>query len=84
MASYEVPFCPGTYLIISKQPESRGLVVFIIRDVQVICSGLKDGILTPWLCFDFSFYHFTGVQGCLDREKNRKVAVGLTITDITS
>lgn len=55
------------YLIISKQPESRGLVVFIICNIQVICSCLKNGIFTPRLGFGFSFYHFTGVQGCLKR-----------------
>lgn len=76
--------CPVTYFIISKQPETGGLVVFIICDVQVICSSLKDGIFTPRLCFGFSFYHFTGVQGRLDRGKKCKVVIGLTITDIRS
>lgn len=72
---YKVLFCPGTYFIISKQPESRGLVVFIICDVQVICSSLKDGIFTTRLCFGFGFNHFTGIQGRLDRGKKCKVVV---------
>ena len=59
----EVP--PDTYFIISKQPESRGLVVFIVCDVQVICSSLKDVVFIPRVCFGFCFHHFAGVQGRL-------------------
>lgn len=66
-------FLAGTYFVISEQPEPRGLVVFIICDVEVVCPGLENGVLTPTLCFGFSFYHFTGVQGGLDRGEMRKV-----------
>lgn len=69
MDCYEVAFSPGTYLIISKQPESGGLVVLIVRDVQVICSSLKDGIFTPRLHFGFSFHYFTSVQSGLETGK---------------
>lgn len=51
----------NTYFIISKQPESRGLVVFIVRDAQVVRSRLQNGIFIPTLHFGFIFYHLAGV-----------------------
>lgn len=53
-----------TYFIVAEEPEPRRLVVFIVGDVQVVGSGLEDGILTAQVCF--GFHHFTGVQGGLD------------------
>lgn len=55
----------NTYFIISKEPEPGGLVVFIVRDAQVVCSRLQNGVFVPTLHFGFIFYHLTGVQGCL-------------------
>lgn len=51
----------NTYFIISEQPESRGLVVFIVRDAQVVRSRLQNGIFIPTLHFGFIFYHLAGV-----------------------
>lgn len=58
----------NTYFVISKEPESRGLVVFIVRDAQVVRSRLQNGVLVPRrLRFGFTFRHLAGVQGCLHR-----------------
>lgn len=59
----------NTYFIISEEPESRGLVVFIVGDAQVVRSRLQNGIFIPTLSFGFTFYHLAGVQGCLHRHK---------------
>lgn len=58
----------NTYFVISEEPESRGLVVFIVRDAQVVRSRLQNGVLVPRrLRFGFTFRHLAGVQGCLHR-----------------
>lgn len=55
-----------TYFIISKEPESRRLVVFVVGDVEVVGSGLEDGILTAGFYFGFGFHHLAGVQRGLE------------------
>lgn len=54
-----------TYFVIPKQPESGGLVVFVVGDVQVIRPGLEDGVLVPGISFGFGFNHLAGVKGGL-------------------
>lgn len=66
----------GPYFVIPKQPESRGLVVFVVCDVQVVCSRLKNEVLTSTLGFDFGFHHLTGVKGCLERRQTCELADG--------
>lgn len=56
-----------TDFIVSEEPQSRGLVVFIVRYAQVVRSRLQNGILIPTLRFGFIFYHLAGVQCCLHR-----------------
>lgn len=58
-------FTSRTYFVVPKQPESGGLVVFVVGDVQVVRPGLEDGVLTPGLSFGFGVHHLAGVQGGL-------------------
>lgn len=54
-----------TYFVVSEEPEPRGLVVFVVGDVQVVRPGLQDGVLAPGLGFGFGFDRLAGVQGGL-------------------